>query len=334
MLHFFKSNHPLVVILVLTSVLLFHVYAFYRPVSYNEEFVNPLSIMLLWILSLTQVNQVFIMNIFSVTLIFAQALYFKSILEKHKITDRSNYSGAYLFILLSSMFQNFLFLSPALIANLFLLIEIDLLFSIYKKEKVSSKIFDLGFVISVSSLFYFPSLAFLLFLFFGVLILRPFRIGEWLVLFIGSLIPYFLSAVYFFWFDLLPDFFNNITFRKVMNEEFDFVTNTQVVVITLVIFIALSWSLIKIQQNYFKALVQIRNYFAVLLLFSLLGFLSVFMQSNIKVENFIWLVIPVATALSYALPMLKKWWVAEVFHLILLLLILYFQFENQLNLFE
>lgn len=271
---------------------------------------------------------------FSVLLLFAQALYFNSILDKHKVTERGNYLGSYIFILLSCMFRNFLFLSPALIANIFLLIEIDLLFSIYKKEKVSSQIFDLGFVISVSSLFYFPSLAFLLFLFFGVLILRPFKIGEWMVILIGAIVPYFLSSVYFFWFDRLPEFFNNITFRKVMNEEFGFVTNTQIIIISLVVFIAVIWSLMKIQQNYFKALVQIRNYFAVLLLFSMLGFLSVFLQSNIRVENFIWLVIPVATALSYSLPMLKKWWIGEIFHLTMLLIILYFQFENQLNFFE
>ncbi len=334
MLRFYKSNHPLVVMLVLVSVILLHTCAFYKPVTYAGEFVNPLSIALMWLLSLIPFNQVLVINVFSVALLFTQALYFNTILDKHKITERGNYLGAYLFILLSCMFQNFLFLSPALVANLFLLIEIDLLFSIYKKENVSSQIFDLGFVISVSSLFYFPSLAFLLFLFFGVLILRPFKIGEWMVLLIGAIVPYFLSAVYFFWFDRLPEFFNNITFRKVMNEEFGFVTNTQVIIISLVVLIAVIWSLMKIQQNYFKALVQIRNYFAVLLLFSLLGFASVFLQSNIRVENFIWLVIPVATAISYSLPMLKKWWIAEIFHLTLLLLILYFQFENQLNLFE
>ncbi len=334
MLRFYKSNHPLVVVLVLLSIGLLHAYTFYLPVSYADEFVNPLSIALKWSLNFIPFNPLMIENVFSVLLLFTQALYFNAILDKHKITERGNYLGAYIFILLSCMFRNFLFLSPALIANLFLLIEIDLLFSIYKKENVSSQIFDLGFVISVSSLFYFPSLAFLLFLFFGVLILRPFKIGEWMVLLIGAIVPYFLSAVYFFWFDRLPEFFNNITFRKVMNEEFGFVTNTQIIIISLVVLIAVIWSLMKIQQNYFKALVQIRNYFAVLLLFSLLGFASVFLQSNIRVENFIWLVIPVATALSYSLPMLKKWWIAEIFHLTLLLLILYFQFENQLNLFQ
>ena len=322
------------VVLVLLAIGILHGYSFYKPVSYIDEFVNPLGRTTIWLFNFIPLNQIMVLNIFSVLLLFTQALYFNSILDRHKIVERGNYIGAYIFILLSCMFRNFLFLSPALIANIFLLIEIDLLFSIYKKEKVSSQIFDLGFVISISSLFYFPSLSFLLFLFFGVLILRPFKLGEWLVIIIGAIVPYFLSAVYFFWFDRLPEFFNNITFRKVMNEEFGFITNVQIILISSLVFIALIWSFLKIQQNYFKALVQIRNYFAVLLLFSLLGFTSVFLQSNIRVENFIWLVIPIATALSYSLPMIKKWWMAEIFHLILFLLIIYFQFENQLNLFE
>ncbi len=334
MLQLYKSNHPLIVVLVLAAVCLLHTFTFIHPVSYADDLVNPLSGALMYSLNLIPVNLMLVQNSAAVLVLFAQALYFNSIIDRHKIVAKGNYLGAYIFILLSSMFQNFLFLSPALIANIFFLIEIDLLFSIYKKEKVSSQIFDLGFVISIASLFYFPAIAFLLFLFIGLLILRPFKIGEWLVLLIGAIVPYFLSFVYFMWFDLLPEFFENITFRKVMNEEFDFVTNTQIIIISIVVLVSLLWSLVKIQQNYFKALVQIRNYFAVLLLFSLFGFPSVFLQSNIKVENFIWLVIPVATALSYALPMIKKWWVAEIFHLTLLLFIIYFQYESQLNLFQ
>ena len=334
MLRFYKSNHPLVVVLVFLALILLHAYTFYRPSFYTDEFINPLSRVLILSLNIIPLKQLFVQNILSILIVFTQALYFNKILDKYKIVERGNYLGAYVFILLSCMFRNFLFLSPALIVNVLLLLEIDLLFSINKKEKVSSQLFDLGFVIAMASLLYFPSLAFLLFLFFGVLILRPFRIGEWLVLLIGAIVPYFLSAVYFFWFDRLPEFFNNITFRKVMNEEFGFITNVQIILISSLVFIALIWSLLKIQQNYFKTLVQIRNYFAVLLLFSLLGFTTVFLQSNVRVENFIWLVIPVATALSYSLPRIKKWWMAEVFHLILFLLIIYFQFENQLNLFE
>ncbi|MEI7801931.1 MAG: DUF6427 family protein [Bacteroidota bacterium] len=334
MLRFYKSNHPLVVVLVLLSIGLLHFYTFYLPVSAADEFVNPLSRALLWVLHFIPLNQTLLENCLSILLLFVQALYFNSILDKHKIVDRGNYLGAYIYVVLSCMFRNFLFLSPALIGNLFLLVEIDLLFSVFKKEKASSQIFDLGFFIAASSLFYFPSLAFLLFLFIGMLILRPLKIGEWFVLLIGVLVPYFLSAVYFFWYDRLPEFFSNITFRRVMNEEFGFVTNLEVLVISAIVLVALVWSVLKIQTHYFKTLVQIRNYFVVLLVFSLLGFPSVFLQSSIRIENFIWLVIPVATALTYSVPLLKKEWIAEIFHLTLLLLILYFQFEKQLSLFE
>ena len=269
MLRFYKSNHPLVIALVLLSIGLLHGYTFYQPASYSDEFVNPLSRTLIWLLHFIPLNQSLVENCLSVLLLLVQALYFNSILDKHKIVDRGNYLGAYIYVVLSCMFRNFLFLSPALISNLFLLVEIDLLFSVFKKEKASSQIFDLGFFIAASSLFYFPSLAFLLFLFLGMLILRPLKISEWLVLFIGALVPYFLSAVYFFWYNRLPEFFSNITFRRVMNEEFGFVNNLQVIVISTLVLIALFWSVLKIQINYFKTLVQIRNYFVVLLLFSL-----------------------------------------------------------------
>ena len=133
MLRFYKSNHPLVVALVLLSIGLLHGYTFYQPASYSDEFVNPLSRTLIWLLHFIPLNQSLVENCLSVLLLLVQALYFNSILDKHKIVDRGNYLGAYIYVVLSCMFRNFLFLSPALISNLFLLVEIDLLFSVFKK---------------------------------------------------------------------------------------------------------------------------------------------------------------------------------------------------------
>jgi len=250
------------------------------------------------------------------------------------MNERGQFIPAFIYAILCCMFSDFLFLTPALVANLFLLIEIDFLFSVYKKERASSEIFDLGFFISVSSLIYFPSLAFLIFLLAGMLVLRPLRLSEWMILLVGALIPYFLTAVYYFWFDRLTEFSSIITFHKLMNEEFSFVNNAQVILITFVVGLALIWSFVKIQSNYFKTVVQIRNYFVVMMLFSFLGFLSAFMQSSIQPEHFIWLIIPVAMAISYSVQFLKKYWLAEILNLSLLLLIIYFQFQNQLNFFE
>ena len=333
MLRLFKSNHPLVVALVLAAAVLLHLKNFLHPESVTINFDAPLAQALAWLLHLIPFRNEIVETVFCVLLLFTQAIYFNYILDKYKIVERGNYTGAYIFILLSCMLPAFLALTPAFVANFFLLLEIDFLFSVYKKEKAGSEIFDLGFFISVASLIYFPSLAFIVFLLLGMLVLRPLRISEWFVMFTGVLVTYFLCGVYFFWFDRLGEFFSGIKFFIPSLSDFSFLLKTEVWVISVFIFFLLMLSLTKIQTNYFKTLVQIRNYFWVLVFFSLLGFLSVFLKATHNENDFIWMVIAAAVAFTYTLPLVKKQWVAEVLHLILLLFILFFQFEEQLNLF-
>jgi len=328
LLRLLKTSSPLSFILLVIITALLRIIIFLTPPAFPPEFTQPLGKLLIYLLQWIPLESNLVQNLFASILSISEAVYFSRILTKHKIIPRGSSPAAYCFLFLSSLFTGFLYLSPALVANLFLLIALDKLFVIYHHEKMSSKIFDLGFVISLASLFYFPALAFVAFLIIGLATIRPVRINEYLVLFTGAVVPYFLTGVYLFWNDSLGDLFRNITLYKIHKSEFSFINDVSILTLVLSVSAICGWAIHVVQINYFKTVVQIRNYFVVLFWFAVMGFLSVFLSSSLNVVHFIWLIIPAAAAISYAIPEIRRKWIGEIVHLVLLLLIIYFQYQT------
>lgn len=307
---------------------LLHAVTFLSPAAASVEFNGPLWKVFITVVQQIPFNIIWVHNTLSILIVIIEAIYCNRILVKHKIVTRSGSLASYCFVLSSSLFTGLLYLTPALVANLFLLIIIDKLFTIYHFEKMSSEIFDIGFLISLTSLFYFPSIAFVAFLIIGLATIRPVRLNEYFILLVGVFIPYFLAGVYYFWYDSLAELFENSLIYGVYKQEFRLTPDYSFWMISSLMFLIVGWSVHIIQLNYFKTVVQIRNYFVVLFWFTVLGFLTVFFHPEIKSENFLWMAIPAATAVSYAIPEIRRQWVAEIVHLTLLLLVIFFQYQN------
>lgn len=329
MLRILKSSSPIAIFFLVVMAVLLHWVTFLFPVTPSEEFNYPLGKVFMFVLQQTPFHQTWLQNILAILIVLIEALYCNRILVKHKIVTRSGSLASYCFLLSSSLFTDFLYLTPSLIVNFFLLIIIDNLFTIYHFEKMSSKIFDIGFILSVTSLLYFPAIAFIVFLIIGLATIRPVRLNEYIILLTGIFVPYFLTGVYYFWNDSLPDLWRNFFLYGTHKHELRFTTDYSFWMITAMVFIIAGWSVHIIQLNYFKTVVQIRNYFVVLFWFTVLGLLTIFFHPVLNKEYFLWLAIPAATAFSYAIPEIRRQWVAEIVHLTLLLLVIFFQYQNK-----
>jgi hypothetical protein len=89
-------------------------------------------------------------------------------------------------------------LSPALIASTLLIILFYRVFNSYKNDGISVNFLDAGMLISLASLFYFPSIFFFFCLLITLLLIRPFIWREWAFALIGLLMPYaFAMSVYY-----------------------------------------------------------------------------------------------------------------------------------------
>lgn len=147
----------------------------------------------------------------AVTLITVSGFLLNSIVIQHQITAKDHYLTATLYIMLMSSSKSFLTLHPLIFSNLALILSLQSVFLMHRKETAFSNAFDAGFCISIASLFYLPSILFFPLLALAFLYMRPFIWREWVIALFGLIVPYLFALVYYFWNDDLLYLWNNRT---------------------------------------------------------------------------------------------------------------------------
>lgn len=99
---------------------------------------------------------------------------------------------ALIFIVVNSAFILLQRLTPALFGGLLFLFAIEKIFLSYRKENLSYNFFEASFIISLATFFYLPMLFLWPVIFIGLVILRPVIWREWILTFMGLLLPFFL----------------------------------------------------------------------------------------------------------------------------------------------
>ena len=141
-------------------------------------------------------------------LIVCEAFLLNYIVNENEILTKPSFLPALFYIVFMSNDSTLLMLHPLLFANFFLLLAINKIISSYRKDNAFSNAFDAGILLSLSTLFYFPCIVFLPILGIGFILFRPFNWREWIISFIGILLPYSFVFTYYFWNNLLGDWLN------------------------------------------------------------------------------------------------------------------------------
>lgn len=140
----------------------------------------------------------FAYTMLAVVLIFIQSLYINGIAVRHKLFPRNSYLTAYSFLLLSAIYPRFGFFSETIILNWILMGASDIMFSFSQTTQPRRHIYNAALLFSLAALFQFTSLAFVLLLMVGMVLFRPFSLGEWSVALLGYITPiYFLVSILF-----------------------------------------------------------------------------------------------------------------------------------------
>ena len=109
--------------------------------------------------------------------------------------SRPNYLPGMSYILITSFFAEWNYFSAPLLLNSLLIFILGWLFKIYNHPRAKAIIFNIGLAIGISTFIFFPSLSFILWVLFALMIMRPFRINEWLLCLLGITAPYYFYAV-------------------------------------------------------------------------------------------------------------------------------------------
>lgn len=265
-------------------------------------------------------------NVFFATIIvLVQALIFNRIINNHGLMARPSYLSALLYITGTSLFMQFLVLSPPLICNFLIIVIIDKFLKLSKTTNAMSTMYDVGMLIAIGTLVYFPFIMLLLMIWLSLLMYRPFNWREWISGIIGFLTIFTFVAVFYYWNDSIGRFFD--IWKPLTNK---FPSNLQInyddYLVLIPVAIIMILAAVQLRDNFFRSFISTRKAFQMLFFMFVVSMLSFYTKSGVSVAHFLLCVPPGTVLLAYYFSNAKKRWFYETLFVILVVCIQYFLF--------
>ena len=224
-------------------------------------------------------------------LIFFQAVLLNRFINNQRMMNRSTYFPAMAYLLITSLFPEWNYFSPSLLVNSILLFVMIALFRIYNQPQARGTIFNIGLGLGICSFLLLASLTFLIWILLALMVMRPFRLNEWLICILGVTTPFYFYAVYIFidggwnWNEILPFFSIGLpdVGRSIWLAGSAF--------LIVVRFLAGGYY---VQDSLRRMLIQVRKGWSLLLLFLLGAIFLPFVNNTGTFENWVLAAIPLA----------------------------------------
>lgn len=315
MLQIFKSNQILAAVLFLLYLGLFYG-ATLLSVEYPVPTATP-GVFAQLIYDAARDWPIIWLRVSAMVLVFLQATLLVFTVNENRINNDSNLLAGVFYCLFASMIPQFMYPSPALLANTFLLIALVELMGVYKVPVASGRLFNVGFWISVASLFYFSSLGMIVFALWGASILRAYNIRELVTIFIGAITPYFLAGTVFFLLDRFPEFIDLQFARNLTFWDFQGVQNS-ISYVEAGLFVLLIVVVLLGSSGFFqKRIMQVQKKISLLYGFLVFSCIISLFQANADISHLLLACIPLAVFFSMSFSVMATQW-AEVVHLLML----------------
>ncbi len=308
MLFLFRTNQFLLSIFLIIYAIILR-YAFFI----NEHIENalPKGILSEWTYHTIDPKST-LAGVISIILIAIQAIIINQMINEFRMAKQITLFPGLFYILFGSFGIGLLPFSSGLIANTFILMGIFQLMRVYKEHSAAGNIFNVGFLISISSLFHFGYFIFILLALFGLNILRGFRFKEIIILLFGLLTPYYLMGVYAYWNDFLPLFYEQ-QFSHVGFLDFDIQWNYNTIASFSLFGILGVIALINFSKYNLSKRMHARKNIEIIFLAIIFTILMIFLQKNITVDDLITLAPYLGILLSFNFVNMDRSW-AELFH--------------------
>ena len=197
-LRLFKNNTPFTVIILFIFTLLVKLKVLLHPVT---PLPIPRHFLYNYILGGFHVvirDNAFAYTLLGILILFMQAIYLNSITVRHKLFPRNTYISAFVYLALTSVYSRFSVFNETLLINWLLLGAMDIMFGFAKTTQPRKYIYNAALLFCMASLFQFSMLGWFLLLIVGMVMFRPFNLGEWAVALLGYFTPiYFIICILF-----------------------------------------------------------------------------------------------------------------------------------------
>lgn len=259
--------------------------------------------------------------------LYAQALMVNYLVNHYRMLNKKNYLPAMAYIVITSLLPEWTFLSSPLVANTFIIWIFILLYKLYNVDAARGTIFNIGLLLGLSSYIYFPSAVFLVCVLLGIIILKPFRLNEIILLMMGCLVPYYFSGAYLFITDQLSfnSFFPHVSVRVPTVKS-----NIYLAISTLLLSLPFLIGGYFVQGHLHKMLIQVRKNWSILLLYLLLAFFVPFINSYTSFSNWVLVAVPFACFHAAVYFFSNNKWIPNIFFFLTLAFIFYQQYATTL----
>ena len=255
-----------------------------------------------------------------VNIIGFQAVFLNFIINQEKLIKGNTHLVGLFYVMLNGGVSTIFTINPVIISNTFLLTMLFLVFKLYSTNDAKSLLFNIGFLLSISILFYTPLIFLFPLIWISLSYLRTPSFRDYFISLIGLLLPFIYLCAYLYLTDKLytSNIIDWIYFPSIFPSQLVFPPYSYYLIV-LIGFVVLAGSSLFIQLS--REVVKDRKLFVVLILLTIF-ILTIIMINNDYNSLYILLTIPFSVVLANYFYKLKKEWLAEVFFILFVLGIL------------
>ena len=323
MLELFRSNHLSNSILLIPYIFLLRIKFFFDPWTYSPIKTDTAfsTAIFSWL-----ENKTILSFILSGAIVFIIAMMANVLVMKYRVSRDQTLFPALMFALISVLAVDMIMLNPVMLSCLFIGLALINLVMIYKKQDTAGKLLNAGIFLALAQLFYSSAFVFFILGFAAIIILRSPKTKDYLQFLSGIFVVYFLYGTILYWNDnlnLLSDGFNHgLSFRSLLKFENHIATSGFISLIIWIIASIINYT----QFTQKKSLQAIKN-LGLMYWIYLAGFFSLFFAGTINFSHFYLIAIPSAIFAALYLEMIKKKFLAEALHILVIAIVLFFQFQ-------
>ncbi|WP_304233660.1 hypothetical protein [Jiulongibacter sediminis] len=148
-------------------------------------------------------------ELFALVLAYFQSLYFAYLINSNRVIIERNYLPALMYAVVISLSFDLSKLTPALMANTFLLMAVNSIFKhIDKAGESSEHVFEVGLMIGIGSLFLYSFPAFFFWAILSLIMFSPFKGNQVFLMLLGFVLPLFVAVLFFYFNGTFNEFYH------------------------------------------------------------------------------------------------------------------------------
>lgn len=275
--NFLSKSRPINYLLILLILVIFFLIGVFSDANIKFNFISVSKILI------------------NIAALFFMVLLINFVIRKNTLTKDNSYT-LFIVVMFFAMLPSSMKWSMIFLSNIFLLISLRRVYSLKNNIRTAIKIFDAGFWLGISILFYSNLILFWIVLLMGLVFYQRLNLKNVVISILGMAIPIFLFYVYCLTFDQLLAFNNFFDFQLQSSIVF-YGKHSILIPITIIVSLTI-WSVISVSSTIYKIGIKNKSSWFLLLINLLIALFVTFSSEQKTGGELIFLFFPISVVLA------------------------------------